>query len=111
MPRSNISTRPQTAASRMAARVSVASAAGFLALLAVLHVLEPNVNPAWHFIREYELGRYGVPMVLAFLALAVSSVIRLVAVRSQIRSLGGYTGLVCLAFGRGRLPPRSRIYD
>jgi Protein of unknown function (DUF998) len=99
MPKSNIVTRPLTAASGVAARVSVASAAAFLALLVALHVLEPEFDPAWRFISEYELGRYGALMALAFLALAGSAVSLLVAIRWQIRTVGGYVGLAALALG------------
>ena len=37
----------------------------FLAILSVLHVLEPEFNPP-HLISEYQLGRFGSWMSLAF---------------------------------------------
>jgi hypothetical protein len=99
MLKNNISTKPPTAFSEVAARVAVASAATFLVLLAALHVVESEFDPTWRFISEYELGRYGWLMVLAFLCLAVSSASLFCAIRSQIRTVGGYVGLVCLAIG------------
>lgn len=58
---------------------SIALACVFLAVLALLHVLKPEMDPAWRWISEYEIGRFGWMMRLAFfcwggsvLALAVT---------------------------------------
>jgi hypothetical protein len=87
---------PVTPFSRTAARLSTAAAALFLLLLAALHLLEPEVDPSWHMISDYELGRYGYVMSLAFLSLAVSSASLFIAIRSQVRTVAGYIGLGCL---------------
>jgi hypothetical protein len=89
-------TRPVTEISKTAARVSFAAASVFVVLLAALHVLEPEFDPSWRFISEYELGRYGWAMVLAFLSLAVSYLALFIAIRSQLRSLVGRIGLALL---------------
>jgi hypothetical protein len=39
-----------------AARLSLAAATAFLAMLAALHVLRPDLDPSWRFISEYEQG-------------------------------------------------------
>ena len=39
-------------------------------LLGSLHLLEPEFNPSWRFLSQYELGEFGWLMRLAFLALA-----------------------------------------
>ncbi len=65
-------TKPVTAISRTAARLSFAGAATFVVLLAALHFIKPELDPSWHFISEYAIGRYGWMMVLAFLSLAVT---------------------------------------
>lgn len=31
----------------------------FLLLLATLHLLKADLDPSWHFISEYEIGRHG----------------------------------------------------
>lgn len=86
-------TKPVTAISQTAARLSFAAAATFVILLAALHFLEPEFDPSWRFISEYELGRYGWVMVLAFLSLAVSYVALFIAIQSQLRTIVGRIGL------------------
>jgi Protein of unknown function (DUF998) len=39
-----------------------------------LHVLKPEMDPSWHMISEYALGRHGWIMRLAFISLAISCV-------------------------------------
>ena len=85
-----------TAISPTAARLSFAAAATFLGLLAALHLLKPELDPSWRMVSEYEIGRYGWVMALAFLSLAFSCVALVVAVRSQVHTIGGRIGLALL---------------
>jgi hypothetical protein len=55
--------------SRSWARAAVAAVAVFLILLSVLHVIEPELDPSTRLISEYELGRYGWLMSVAFFSL------------------------------------------
>lgn len=96
LPKSNITTKPLSAFSATAARISMAAGGLFLVLLASLHVIEPQFSPSWRYISEYELGRYGWLMVIAFLALMVSAASLFAAVSSQVRTVGGYIGLAVL---------------
>ena len=96
MDEATAATKPVTAVSRTAARLSFAGAATFVVLLAALHFIKPELDPSWHFISEYAIGRHGWMMVLAFLSLAVSYVSLLVAIRSQLRTIAGRIGLVLL---------------
>ena len=89
-------TKPIAAGSVFAARVSFAAAAAFLILLATLHFIEPEFDPSWRMISEYEIGRYGWLMQLAFLCLGLSCVSLVVAVRSQVGTIGGWLGLALL---------------
>jgi hypothetical membrane protein len=57
--------------SRYLARMALAAVVLFLILLAALHFLEPEFDPSKHLISEYELGRYGWMMALAFFSLGV----------------------------------------
>ena len=91
-----ITTQPLTAGSRIAAKISFGAAVVFLILLGALHLIEPEIDPSWHMISEYEIGRYGWVMQLAFLCLALSSVGLVVAIRSQIETIGGWIGLALL---------------
>jgi len=84
----------------MLSRLSIASAVLFALLLGSLHLLEPEFNPPWRFISEYELGSFGWMMRLAFLALATSLGSAAVAIFSQVRTVAGYIGLVGLGVPR-----------
>src|SRR5215217_5372545 len=88
--------RPVPAVSQTAALLSFVAAATFLVLLATLHFIKPELDPSWRMVSEYEIGRYGWVMVLAFLSLAFSCISLFVAIRSQIRTTGGRIGLFLL---------------
>ncbi len=92
----NDHTQPVTAIPLMAARLSFAGAAMFVVLLAVLHLIKPELDPSWHFVSEYAIGDNGWMMVLAFLSLALSYVALFMALRRQVRTLAGRIGLALL---------------
>lgn len=97
------STRSIMAVSQIAARASFAAAAAFVVLLTALHLMKPELDPSWRFISEYAIGDFGWLMVLAFLSLAGSYVALIIAIRPQIRTIGGYVGLACLFFSAAGL--------
>jgi hypothetical protein len=80
----------------LAARVAVAGAATCLVLLAVLHVIKPELDPAWRMVSEYAIGLHGWVMAVCFLSLALGCVALFIAVCSQVRGLVGYLGLFFL---------------
>jgi hypothetical protein len=92
-PRNDVITAPLNGVAITAAHVSIVSAAVFVALLSLLHAVKPEISPSWRFISEYQIGRHGWLMTAAFLSLMVAASGILVAVRSQIRTVGGYIGL------------------
>lgn len=53
----------------VAAVYALGAAACAVGLMLLLHVLEPEFDPAWRMLSEYSLGRYGVLMRVAFLAM------------------------------------------
>src|SRR5215813_11922894 len=53
-------------AMQSAADVGLAGALAFSILLVLLHFLKPENDPSWRMISEYEIGRYGWLMRLAF---------------------------------------------
>lgn len=74
----------------------------FLFLLGILHIIEPEIQPWWRLISEYQLGQYGWLMHAAFIILVVGALCALVALRPHIRSRAGKVGLFLLfvaAFG------------
>jgi len=97
IPRSDIVTPQLPDASKALATTSAATAAAFVLLLAVMHVIEPEFDPSWRFISEYQLGAWGGLMSVAFLCLAASATTLLLAVRSQVRTVAGRIGLGILA--------------
>jgi Protein of unknown function (DUF998) len=52
--------------------VSLLAALAFAGLLAVLHFIKPEIDPRWRMISEYEIGRHGALMRLAFACWTVS---------------------------------------
>jgi hypothetical protein len=98
MAEDTVKVEPVTAISRSAALLAFAGAATFAVLLAALHFLKPGLDPSWHFISEYAIGRHGWVMVLAFLSLALGYVGLFVAIWSQLRTIVGKSELVLLLF-------------
>jgi hypothetical protein len=88
--------KPLTAFCETAARVSFTAAAAFLVLLAALHFIEPEFDPSWNMISQYEIGRYGWVMQVAFLSLALSCLALVVAIHPQVRTIWGRIGLALL---------------
>jgi hypothetical protein len=76
---------------RVAARLSLGLSVVFLALLATLHVLEPEFNSG-HLISEYQLGDYGFLMSLAFCLLGVSALLLAVSLRPRLHTRGERVG-------------------
>jgi len=93
--------------SKSAARISVILSSVFLAILVLMHFLEPEFDPSWRMISEYELGRFGWMMSLAFFCWGGSVLALLVALWPSLRTIGGMIGrwwlvLISIAlFGAG----------
>ena len=87
----------------MMAKLSLATASVFVVLLALLHFVKPELDPSWRMISEYEIGRLGWVMQLAFVSLAVSCLALFVAVFSQVKTASGRIGFVFLLLGAAGL--------
>jgi Protein of unknown function (DUF998) len=70
------------------ARLSLGLVATFLSLLTVLHVLEPEFN-AGHLISEYQLGRHGWMMSLAFCSLGIGAMLLAQVIRPHLSTRSG----------------------
>lgn len=75
------------------ARLSIAAAVAVLLLLASLHVLSPEFDPAFRMVSEYALGRDAWVLSLMFLAWGMSSWALAVAIWSQVKTKAGKVGL------------------
>ena len=76
---------------RIMGYASFISVALFLVLLIVLYCVEPEFNPP-HLISEYELGRFGYLMSLAFFSLGVGSLLVACALGSDVQTKIGRVG-------------------
>jgi Protein of unknown function (DUF998) len=85
--------KPSTAISLAAARLSVTAVVTYQVLLIALIFIRPDLDPSWHTISEWAVGRHGWIMVLGFLISAVSYGSLFVAVKSQVRGTWGKTGI------------------
>ena len=77
----------------IASRMSVIFSTAFIS---ILFLLKPELDPSWRMISEYEIGRYGWLMRLAFFCWGSSVLSLLVALRGSLRTMGGKVGYVWL---------------
>ena len=84
------STRPP------AAHVVLAACGAFVALLGLLHVIKPEIDPGSRFISEYALGAHGWLMNAAFFALALAYTALASALRAELRTRSGRVGFALL---------------
>ncbi len=86
-----------------------------MAILSALHVLEPEFNPP-HFISEYQLGRFGWLMSIAFFCLGAASLALFAAARQAIHTRPGRFGtwgllIIGIAyFCAGAFPPDPKWF-
>jgi len=67
----------------------------FIVLLAMLHVIKPEIEPSWNFISEYQVGRFGWLMSLAFVSLASSCLFLSIGLWKNV-NIVGKIGLVMI---------------
>ncbi|WP_019180270.1 DUF998 domain-containing protein [Microbacterium yannicii] len=81
----------------IAAVTALVTGGATVALIVILHVLEPEYDPSWRMISEYSVGRYGWVMRIAFVTMAISPAAMCVA----LWPLGGAwtIGLAAVALG------------
>jgi len=69
--------------------IAIVFAATFLALLILLHFLKPELDPSWRMISEYEIGRFGWMMRVAFFCWGASVAALLVTIWPSLQSASG----------------------
>jgi Protein of unknown function (DUF998) len=81
----------------VAAVYSLGATALAVGLMVLLHFLEPEFDPSWRMLSEYSLGRYGVLMRAAFLAMGTA----VIAVAVALWGTAGLwsLGLIFVAIG------------
>jgi hypothetical protein len=78
------------------ARLAIAASTGVLLLLASLHILSPEFDPAWRMVSEYANGGYAWVLSLMFLTWALGSWALAFALWSRVGTRGGKIGLIFL---------------
>ena len=81
------------AISTTAAHVAIGAIVSYQVLLIVLIFLRPDLDPSWHTISEWAIGRYGWLMSGGFLLSALSYAAVFVVLRLQVRDAIGRIGL------------------
>lgn len=71
------------------ARISIGFGSVFIVLLFLLHFLEPEFDPSWRMISEYELGNYGWMMSLAFFCWGVSMLALPATLWTSLQTISG----------------------
>lgn len=103
MPKPPALDRSVTRIERLTALVALIAGGLFTALLLGMHLAEPEFDPTWRFASEYALGRVGIVMTLAFVALALALLGTAVAVVRHVRTVPGYLGLGIIAIAAAGL--------
>jgi hypothetical protein len=85
-----------TAISPTAARLSIGTMITYQILLIALIFIRPELDPSWHTISEWAIGRHGWLIVMAFLISALSYGSLFGAIKSQTRGSWGRIGLALL---------------
>jgi len=76
-----------------AARISIVAIIIYHILLFALIFIRPELDPYWHPISEWAMGRHGWIMIMAFLISATSYGALFVAVRKEVKGWSGKIGL------------------
>jgi hypothetical protein len=76
-----------------APRISIVAVIAYHVLLFALIFIRPELDPYWHPISEWAIGRHGWIMVMAFLFSATAYGALFLAVRKEVRGWPGKTGL------------------
>jgi len=71
------------------AYLSIVFTSVFLAILLLLHILKRELDPAWRMISEYEIGRFGWTMRLAFFCWGASLLTLLITIWPSLQSTSG----------------------
>jgi hypothetical protein len=87
--------------------IPILFAAIFLSILLVLHFLKPEFEPSWRMISEYEIGRFGWLMRLAFFCWGLSVLALLIIIWPSLQPISGtisrwwFVLIVIALFGAG----------
>lgn len=78
-------------------RIAFLSAMSGFVLFIALHFLKRELDPAWHMVSEYALGRHGWVMTLCFFLLSLSCVTLVFSILPFVQTTRGKIGLFLLS--------------
>jgi len=79
-----------------AAKVSIAVCAAYLVMLVLLHIIKPEVTPAWQTLSIYSRGNWGWIGQVAYCLLGITHLTLFTALKNQVKSRYGKIGLIIL---------------
>ncbi len=87
----------------LSAYAAIAFARLFLIILFLLHFLKPELDPTWRMISEYEIGRFGWMMRLAFFSWATSVFAILITIWPYLQPISHWWFILIISalFGAG----------
>lgn len=77
---------------RLVGSSSIFLISAFLAILVLLHFLEPQFDPSWRMISEYEIGPYGLLMTIAFICWGLGVLDLQMVLARSLQTMGGKIG-------------------
>jgi len=83
-------------ASLVAARLAIGTSVAVLVLLAILHILSPEFNPAWRMVSEYANGQYSWVLSLMFFLWGAGSWALAYVLLPHLQTTMGKIGLLFL---------------
>lgn len=78
------------------AKITLWTSVGYLVLLALLHIIKPEVTPSWQTLSIYARGDWGWLGQTAYCLLGLTHLALFVAFKGQIKSRYGKVGLALL---------------
>lgn len=92
----SITITSETTTSLVIARVAIGTSVAVLVLLAILHILSPEFNPAWRMVSEYANGKYAWVLSLLFFLWGAGSLALAYVLWPHLQTTAGKIGLFFL---------------
>jgi hypothetical protein len=92
MPKASNSMEMKTTSKRPLPQAAWIFGAAFLLLLAIMHLVKPELGPTWRMISEYEIGDFGWVMRLAFFCWAAGFLCLAISLWPLLETRGGKIG-------------------
>ena len=77
-----------------AAKLSMIAIIIYQVLLIALIFIRPDLDPTWHTISEWAIGKYGWVMTSAFFISAISYALMFIAIKSELKGIMGRIGII-----------------